>query len=166
MKKLSKVLLALMASAAAVFVVSSFVSCSDDSDDDGAGTVAVYKDTEDGTETVTFYSDKTFKVHVNGEESEAGFKMVFDFDAMTGTYTGAPESDGDVVLTIAKAVNEDAMSESAIMQKVMTAAQAGKTSVTFTNADYPLENVENAEPVTLTVANGLVTFDGTEYKRQ
>lgn len=162
MKKLSKVLLALMASAAAVFVASSFVSCSDDSDDDGAGTVAVYKDTEDGTETVTFYPDKTFKVHVNGEQSESGVKLVFDFDFMTGTYTGAPDADGEIVLTVVKSV----IYEANLARKVADAVAAGKTSVTLTNADYLLVDVENAEPVTLTVANGLVTFDGTEYKRQ
>lgn len=166
MKKLSKVLLALMAFAAAVFVATSFVSCSDDSDDDGASTgastVAVYKDTESGVKTVTFYPDKTFKVHVNGEQSESGVKLVFDFDFMTGTYTGAPDADGEIVLTVVKSV----IYEANLARKVADAVAAGKTSVTFTNADYPLENVENAEPVTLTVANGLVTFDGTEYKRQ
>ena len=67
------------------FAMTAFVSCKNDSDDDEASVVAVWKTSDT---TATFYDDGT----VSGTLSEGKF---------SGTYTGDATKDGTVVLTVA-----------------------------------------------------------------
>lgn len=171
MKKINKILSALVASLAIGFVAASFVACSDDDDDD-VSTVAVYKDskaTADSYETITFFSDNTVKGHSYEEFTEEGFTIIFDTDEFVGTYTGNPNADGTVKITVTKMVDEDALTDEDFEKLVGDAVAAGKTSLTLTNSDFPLKEVSGVS-VELVVSGKTATvdFDGDSdtYTRQ
>ena len=100
MKGIKKYLFMLMALAA----VFGFVACSDDDDDDdGPSKVAVYRadmSDEEGEEiyTLTFYSDKSFRVVNNGKDYSDG--NTWNETVATGTYTGDPTQEGQITATI------------------------------------------------------------------
>ena len=164
MKKLNKFFLVMLASLAVSFVSTSFVACSDDDDDDGPSTVATFKNesaTADEYDTVTFYSDKTWKLHAYSKETEGGFTFITDLDGAIGTYTGDPSKDGDVVL---KETKEADIDKTALLKKITEAASSGKTSITFTNSDFPLK--DHAEEMTITISNGKTTVDKETFVKQ
>mgnify|MGYP007102019923 FL=1 len=173
MKKINKFLSVLVASLAIGFVATSFIACSnDDDDDDDVSTVAVYKDseaTDTDYETVTFYSDNTVKGHVYSESVEDGFSLIVNLDTFIGTYTGDPTSDGTVKITVSKMVDEDSIDEEQLMNKVLTAVQAGKTSLTVTNSDFPLVEVSDVSvSAVISGKTATIDFDGETdtYTRQ
>ena len=100
MKGIKKYLFMLMALAA----VFGFVACSDDDDDDdGPSKVAVYKadmSDEEGEDiyTLTFYSDKSFRVVENLKDYSDG--QTWSDTVATGTYTGDPTQEGKITATI------------------------------------------------------------------
>ena len=171
MKKINKILSALVASLAIGFVATSLIACSDDDDDD-VSTVAVYKDSEataDSYETITFFSDNTVKGHSYEKHTEEGFSVIADMDDFVGTYTGNPNADGTVKITVTKMVNEDAVSEEDMKKKCEAAAAAGKTSLTFTNSDFPLEAVSDVSiEAVVSGKTATIDFDGDSdtYTRQ
>ena len=107
MKGIKKYLFMLMALAA----VFGFVACSDDDDDDdGPATVAVYKaDMSDdyGEEfyTLTFYSDKTFRVNSSGKDEDG---ETWNDQIANGIYDGDPTQDGKISVTIKKLYDDEA----------------------------------------------------------
>ena len=173
MKKINKILSALVASLAIGFVATSLIACSDDDDDD-VSTVAVYKDSEataDSYETITFFSDNTVKGHSYEKYTEEGFSIIIitDFDTFVGTYTGNPTADGTVKITVSKMINEDAVTEEDMEKKCEAAYAAGKTSLTFTNSDFPLEAVSDVSiEAVVSGKTATVDFDGDSdtYTRQ
>ena len=138
MKKLNKLFLALLAFLAVGFVSASFVACSDD---DSTSTVATYKNsdaTADDYEYIYFYSDGTFKVTAYEKKVEEGFTVITKLTMADGTYTGKPDADGTVTLTVKREADAD---RDALEEKIVAAATAGKTSYTITNSDVPLSAV-------------------------
>ncbi|MDE7140063.1 MAG: hypothetical protein K2O09_04835 [Treponemataceae bacterium] len=123
MKSIKKYLF-IMAALAAVF---GFVACNDEDDD--PSTVATYKDAT-GIETVTFLDDNTWSV--SGEV--LGNKMT----VAEGTYTGDPAKDGDITITMKKAMG----------------------------ADGKMKDIPNASAEKVTISNGKMTYDYTLYTRQ
>ena len=112
MKKFLKALAVLAALAALGF---GFASCSDDDDDSGSGTsgsalVAFSRVNSDGeTETISFYSDNNYAVHIYYEETNFGVAGIMDLDVQKGTYTGDPTKDGSVVCTSVSQVDKEKM---------------------------------------------------------
>lgn len=174
MKKINKILSALVALLAIGFVATSLIACSDDDDDDDdtVSTVAVYKDSEataDSYETITFFSDNTVKGHLYEKHTEEGFSVITDFDTFVGTYTGNPNADGTVKITVTKMVNEENVSDEDMVKKIEAAATAGKTSLTFTNSDFPLEAVSDVSmEAVVSGKTATIDFDGDSdtYTRQ
>ncbi len=164
MKKLNKILLALLAFIAAGFVASSFVSCSDDDDDNGPSLVATYKSSVDADNYsyVYCYSDNTFKSSGRIKdviEEGSDFYYVIDMFFATGTYSGNPTADGTVSFTTKKEANTD---ESVMETKVTEAVAAGKSSVTFTNSDFPLTAVTSEETFQATISGTTLTLPATD----
>lgn len=108
MKKFLKTLAVFAAVAALGF---GFASCSDDDDGSGGGSgsalVAFSRINSDGeTETISFYSDNTYTMHMYSESTALGIALTMDLDGEKGTYTGDPTKDGTVVGTSVSRVDE------------------------------------------------------------
>ena len=136
MKSIKKYLFMLMALAA----VFGFVACSNDDDDDGPSTVAVYKATTTGvdwsvTYTAKFFEGGTFAV----DSSSQGHSIT----AMTGTYTGDPSKDGEITMTYEFIGNYE-----------------------YNKDFYDLEGIELNKPVTVTIKDGKCEILGYVYTRQ
>lgn len=101
-----------------------------------------------GTMTLTFYSDKTFVVHINVEgeidlgEDLGTMQMKMDADYMAGTYKGDPKKDGKVTLTITKYSSEEYSEETSY--KILGAMIAGEP-IELTSEDMPLVELPKKE---------------------
>ncbi|MBP5752723.1 MAG: hypothetical protein J6W60_07700 [Treponema sp.] len=101
-----------------------------------------------GDMTLTFYSDKTFVVHIYLEgdmdmgEDMGTLTMKMDADAMAGTYKGDPKKDGKITLTITKTSSEDFNEETSL--KVLSAMMSGE-AIELTNEDMPLVDLPKKE---------------------
>lgn len=103
MKSIKKYLF-IMAALAAVF---GFVACSDEDDD--PSTVAVYE-TEDGSETITFFDDDTWTVtrKVYGKETTIA----------AGTYAGGnPSKNGSFLITMTKMLYNENLIDVPLVQQ-------------------------------------------------
>ncbi|WP_296691864.1 MULTISPECIES: hypothetical protein [unclassified Treponema] len=167
MKKFLKALAVLAAVAALGF---GFASCSDSDDDDGgsgsAPSLAAYSGTNsDGeTETITFYSDNTYAMHIYSKETDDGMTVTMDLDVEKGTYTGDPTKDGTVVCTSVSQVNRATMVE--LMMKAM---YSGSNSLTITNSNCPLEALDSSKVKTrkCTISGTTLTDDeDNKYTRK
>ena len=135
MKSIKKYLFMLMALAA----VFGFVACSNDDDDDGPSTVAVYKATTTGVDWSVTYTAKFFEGGTFAVDSSSQGNSI---TAMTGTYTGDPSKDGEITMTVKKIAGED-----------------GKL------ADP--DDDDFASPITVTITGGKANFlDMGEFTRQ
>ena len=178
----------------AVAMLFAFASCKNDSDDDdstpasssstststtngsnGTGsastgstttanttTVYVYDDGKGDVSTVTLYANNTFVCHEYESFEDSGVNVVLDLDMISGTYTGNSASDGTIKLTTLKSSESD----DEIATAIQNAVNAGKTSVTITNADLPLQSVSTPQTVTGTIVSGTLFVEGTAYTKQ
>ncbi|WP_296092296.1 hypothetical protein [uncultured Treponema sp.] len=166
MKKFLKALAVLAAVAALGF---GFASCSDSDDDDGDGSapsLAAYSRTNsDGeTETITFYSDNTYAMHIYSKETDEGITVTMDLDVEKGTYTGDPTKDGSVVCTSVSQVNEEKMYE-----LMMKAIVSDSNSLTITNSNCPLVALDSSKVETrkCTISGTTLTDDeDNKYTRK
>jgi len=144
-----------------------FASCSNGNDDGGSGSsLAVYSRTNsDGeTETITFYSDNTYAMHIYSKETEDGMTLTTDLDVEKGTYTGNPTKDGSVVCTSVSQVNRETMFE--LMMKAM---YSSSKSLTITNSNCPLVALDSSKVETrkCTISGTTLTDDdGNKYTRK
>ncbi|WP_298740072.1 hypothetical protein [uncultured Treponema sp.] len=166
MKKFLKALAVLAAVAALGF---GFASCSNGNDDGGSGSassLAAYSriNSDGETETITFYSDNTYAVHIYYEETNFGVAGIMDLDVEKGTYTGDPTKDGSVVCTSVSQVDKEEM------QKLMMGAIiSGSNSLTITNSNCPLVALDSSkvETRTCTISGTTLTDDdGNKYTRK
>lgn len=108
MKKFLKTLAVFAAVAALGF---GFASCDDD-DDSGSGSVLVAfsrVNSDDETETISFYNDNSYAVHIYYEETNFGVVGIMDLDVEKGTYTGDLTKDDSVVCTSVSQVDKEKM---------------------------------------------------------
>lgn len=85
MKKFLKTLAVFAAVAALGF---GFASCAADDDDSGSGSVLVAfsrVNSDDETETISFYNDNSYAVHIYYEETNFGVVGIMDLDVEKGT---------------------------------------------------------------------------------
>lgn len=164
MKKFLKTLAVFAAVAALGF---GFASCSDD-DDDSASVLVAYSSTDsDGeTGTISFYSDKTYTMHMYSEITGLGMAITMDLDVQKGTYTGDPTKDGSVVCTSVSQVDEDKIKE-----LMMGAILSHSKSLKITNSNCPLETLDSSkvEKRDCTISgNGTTLTDneGDKYTRK
>lgn len=166
MKKFLKTLAVFAAVAALGF---GFASYSDDDDDSGSESVLVAfsrVNSDDETETISFYSDNTYAVHIYYEETNFGVAGIMDLDVQKGTYTGDPTKDGTVVGTSVSQVDEEKMKK-----LMMGAILSGSKSLTITNSNCPLVVLDSSkvEKRDCTISgNGTTLTDneGNKYTRK
>lgn len=166
MKKFLKTLAVFAAVAALGF---GFASCADDDDDSGSGSalVAFSRINSDGeTETISFYSDNTYAMHIYSKETEDGRTLTMDLDVEKGTYTGAPTKDGTVVATSVSEV--DKMKG---LELMAIAHGSGKKSLTINNSNCPLVALDSSkvEKRDCKISDNGTTFtdnEGNKYTRK
>lgn len=140
MKKFLKTLAVFAAVAALGF---GFASCADDDDDSGSGSVLVAfsrVNSDDETETISFYNDNSYAVHIYYEETNFGVVGIMDLDVENGTYTGDPTKDGTVVGTSVSQPDKDKMKK-----LMMQAMVSGSKSLTITNSNCPLVALDSSD---------------------
>lgn len=166
MKKFLKTLAVLAAVAALEF---GFASCADD-DNGGSGTsgsalVAFSRINSDGeTETISFYSDNTYTMHMYSRDTEDSRTLTMDLDVEKGTYTGDPTKDGTVVGTSEKGVEETKM-----LRLMAIAHGSGQKSLKITNSNCPLVALDSSDVKTrtCTISGTTLTDDeGNKYTRK
>lgn len=162
MKKFLKALAVLAALAALGF---GFASCSDDDDGSGSALVAYSStDSDDRTETISFYSDNTYAMHIYSKDTEDGITLTMDLDYEKGTYTGDPTKDGTVVGTSVSEVDDAKIGE--LMSGLVG---SGKKTLTITNSNCPLVALDSSkvETRTCTISGTTLTDDeGNKYTRK
>lgn len=164
MKKFLKTLAVFAAVAALGF---GFASCADDDDDGGSGSALVAfsrVNSDDETETISFYSGNTYAVHIYCEKTNFGVAGIMDLDVQKGTYTGDPTKDGSVVCTSVSQVDEEKMGK-----LMMGAILSHSKSLKITNSNCPLETLDSSkvEKRTCTISGTTLTDDeGNEYTRK
>lgn len=164
MKKFLKTLAVFAAVAALGF---GFASCSDDDDGSGSALVAYSStDSNGNTGTISFYSDKTYTVHLYKKGTEHGITLTMDLDYEKGTYTGDPTKDDSVVCTSVSQVDKEKMEK-----LMMGAILSGSKSLTITNSNCPLETLDSSkvEKRDCTISgNGTTLTDneGNKYTRK
>lgn len=133
----------------------------------GSGSVLVAfsrVNSDDETETISFYSGNTYAVHIYCEKTDFGVAGIMDLDVQKGTYTGDPTKDGSVVCTSVSQVDEEKM------QKLMMGAILSHSkSLTITNSNCPLEALDSSkvEKRTCTISGTTLTDDeGNKYTRK
>lgn len=178
MKLIKKILLA-------AALVLGFVSCDNASNPESgdentsSSNAAIVASYNSGTMTYNFRSDSTFSIHYYSQETDAdGFTVIYDYDQAEGTYTGNPNQDGDISITIRTAVSNagsspstsiapissrTAATNSVVQEKIARAKEAGESYVVITNDDIPLVSAE--ENLSLTISdNSITTDEGTFTK--
>ncbi|WP_443098057.1 hypothetical protein [Treponema succinifaciens] len=166
MKKFLKTLAVFAAVAALGF---GFASCSDDDDGSGSGSgsalVAFSRvNSDDETETISFYSGNTYAVHIYCEKTNFGVAGIMDLDVQKGTYTGDPTKDGSVVCTSVSQVDEDKIKE-----LMMGAILSHSKSLKITNSNCPLMALDSSkvEKRTCTISGTTLTDDeGNKFTRK
>ena len=165
MKKFLKTLAVFAAVAALGF---GFASCDDDDDDDsGSGSVLVAfsrVNSDDETETISFYSGNTYAVHIYCEKTNFGVAGIMDLDVQKATYTGDPTKDGSVVCTSVSQVDKEKMKK-----LMMGAILSGSTSLTITNSNCPLVDLDSSDVKTrkCTISGTTLTDnEGDKYTRK
>ena len=162
MKKFLKTLAVFAAVAALGF---GFASCSDDDDGSGSALVAFSRVNSDGeSETISFYSDNNYAVHIYYEETNFGVAGIMDLDVQKGTYTGDPTKDGTVVGTSEKGVEETKM-----LRLMAIAHGSGQKSLTITNSNCPLVALDSSDVKTRTCTISGTTLtdnEGDKYTRK
>lgn len=148
MKKFLKTLAVFAAVAALGF---GFASCADD-DDGGSGSgsgsalVAFSRvNSDDETETISFYSGNTYAVHIYCEKTNFGVAGIMDLDVEKGTYTGDPTKDGTVVGT-----SESGIDDAKIGELMKGLLGSGSKSLTITNSNCPLVALDSSDVETRT----------------
>lgn len=165
MKKFLKTLAVFAAVAALGF---GFASCDDDDDDDsGSGSVLVAfsrVNSDDETETISFYSGNTYAVHIYCEKTNFGVAGIMDLDVQKATYTGDPTKDDSVVCTSVSQVDKEKMKK-----LMMGAILSGSTSLTITNSNCPLVDLDSSDVKTrkCTISGTTLTDnEGDKYTRK
>ena len=81
-------------------------------------------------------------------------------DIEAGTYTGSPENDGTCTFKTTKGVDSFSLN--------FLTGLLGGSEATFTNANFPLEDIPADQQVTntVTITNGQFTLEGSVYIRQ
>lgn len=139
---------------AVVFVCAG---CKQKDDDEDSLTPVVYKhiDEKDGSIiTLTFYDNE--KVVMNGyyKTQENGFKIIMLLDIAEGTYSGNPIKNGYIKATCTKECDykSDAASQRMYIA-ISEAMQSGKSGITFTNVEFPLQTLTTPETEIWIVSN-------------
>lgn len=165
MKKFLKTLAVFAAVAALGF---GFASCADDDDDDsGSGSVLVAfsrVNSDDETETISFYSGNTYAVHIYCEKTNFGVAGIMDLDVQKATYTGDPTKDDSVVCTSVSQVDKEKMKK-----LMMGAILSGSTSLTITNSNCPLVDLDSSDVKTRKCTISCTTLtdnEGDKYTRK
>ena len=164
MKKFLKTLAVFAAVAALGF---GFASCADDDDDSGSGSalVAYSRVNSDGeTETISFYSGNTYAVHIYCEKTNFGVAGIMDLDVQKATYTGDPTKDDSVVCTSVSQVDKEKMKK-----LMMGAILSGSTSLTITNSNCPLVDLDSSDVKTRKCTISCTTLtdnEGDKYTRK
>lgn len=168
MKKFLKTLAVFAAVAALGF---GFASCDDDDDDGGSGggsgsaLVEFSRVNSDGeTYTISFYSDNTYTMHMYSKSTKKGIALTMDLDGEKGTYTGDPTKDDTVVGTSVSRVDEMQM-----FGLMMQALGSGSKSLTITNSNCPLVDLDSSdvETRTCTISGTTLTDnEGDKYTRK
>lgn len=162
MKKFLKTLAVFAAVAALGF---GFASCSDD-DDDSASVLVAYSSTNSDGETgiISFYSNKTYTMHMYEKFTGLGIAVTMDLDVEKGTYTGDPTKDGTVVATSVSQVDDDKIGE--LMEGLLG---SGSKSLTITNSNCPLVALDSSKVETrkCTISGTTLTDnEGNKYTRK
>lgn len=164
MKKFLKTLAVFAAVAALGF---GFASCADDDDGSGSGSALVAfsrVNSDDETETISFYSGNTYAVHIYCEETNFGVAGIMDLDVQKGTYTGDPTKDGSVVCTSVSQVDKEKMGK-----LMMGAVMSGQKSLKITNSNCPLVALDSSKVETreCTISGTTLTDnEGDKYTRK
>ena len=157
MKKFLKTLAVFAAVAALGF---GFASCADDGGSgSGSGSALVAFSSVNSTGengTISFYSDKTYTVHMYRKSTEHGITLIMDLDVEKGNYTGDPTKDGSVDCTSESGVDEEKMGK-----LMLQAALSGSKSLTITNSNCPLVALDSSkvEKRTCTISGTTLTDD-------
>ena len=109
---------------------------------------------EDGfTRNYIFNTDGTFSGHMSGTHNGLTMNLI----VVSGTYSGNPNTDGTLTLTITKQI-----SQNYLVGYLLGVALTGQTSVTITNENVPLEAVpaEQQQTGTITISGGKFTTSG------
>ena len=164
MKKFLKTLAVFAAVAALGF---GFASCDDDDDDDsGSSALVAFSrvNSDDETETISFYSGNTYAVHIYCEKTNFGVAGIMDLDVQKATYTGDPTKDDSVVCTSVSQVDKEKMKK-----LMMGAILSGSTSLTITNSNCPLVDLDSSDVKTrkCTISGTTLTDnEGDKYTRK
>lgn len=103
----------------------------------------------------TFYSNNTCDIRYQGTVQNNGESISIDLIYAICTYTGNPNSDGNLYLSPTKYVDSDGFN---------TLLQSGATSIT--NEDLPLENYNDTDRIdTLTISGNTLTWGEDYYTR-
>ena len=116
---------------------------------------------EDGwTGSYIFDTDGTFSCHMSGTQNS----ITMNLDALAGTYSGNPNTDGSLTLTVTKQI-----SQGYLVGYLLGVALTGQTSVVITNENVPLEDIAPNQQLTrtITISSGsFTTAEGTVFTRQ
>ena len=167
MKSIKKIALAVLAlgfvamtqvfAAKAPTVVATYASDDVEMDEEGTS----------GAVTLTFYSDKTFVMHIVMDqeifidEDFGSLPMTMDLDAAAGKYKGDPTKDGKLSLTATKTMSEEGAESEELVYAMLGALMAGEPIV-LTSEDMPLVSIPKKEQETIEVIieDGELDFDG------
>ena len=172
MKSIKKIALSVLAlgflamtqvfAAKAPTVVATYASDDVEMDEEGTS----------GAVTLTFYSDKTFVMHIVMDqeifidEDFGSLPMKMDLDAAAGKYKGDPKKDGKLSLTATKTMSEDAAGSEEFLNTMIGALMTGEPIV-ITRDDMPLVDIPKKEQETIEVVitDGVMNFEGEELTR-
>ncbi|MBR4004441.1 MAG: hypothetical protein IKI90_01190 [Treponema sp.] len=134
--------------------------------------VAMFEEGGEGTATITFYSDKTFVMHIDMdqdvqlEEGLGTISMKMDLDAAAGKYKGDPTKDGKLTLTATKTMSEEGATSEEFLNTMLAAFFSGEPIV-ITSKEMPLVDIPKKEQETIDVVikDGELDFDGEKFYR-
>ena len=172
MKSIKKIALAVLAlgfvamtqvfAAKAPTVVATYASDDVEMDEEGTS----------GAVTLTFYSDKTFVMHIVMDqeifidEDFGSLPMKMDLDAAAGKYKGDPTKDGKLTLTATKTMSEEGATSEEFLNTMLAAFFSGEPIV-ITSKEMPLVDIPKKEQETIDVVikDGELDFDGEKFYR-
>lgn len=126
----------------------AFTSC------EGQSEKTTYTNRQNGMSySFIFNGDSTFSMHYHSEnQAELGasmmeetgaapimFTTVYDYDVISGTYSGKPSSNGEILMSVTKKISVP--DDSAISKRITDAMLAGDNKMTVTNDDFPLADL-------------------------
>ena len=113
--------------------------------------------TDKETYSFVFNKDSTFAMHYHLEQNTSWdsllsetdlsdpvkFSIIYDYDVISGTYTGKPASNGKIQMIVNQKIYIPDGSD--MQSKITNFLLAGNSTMTVTNEDYPLVPISSSD---------------------